>query len=212
MELNIDRIVNSPINSNCFIIHKAGFSNCIIVDPGSKDNSEIINFITSRNLKPEYIILTHEHFDHIWGVNELKSRYNLKIISSQFCNDKIVDRKKNLSVFYDQIGFNSCKADILVEEINYRLLWNNHFFEFINTPGHTEGSICIYTESVLFTGDTLIKNEVTVTKLPSGNKEKLSLSLNKLIERFTEIKPIVFPGHGDSFSFSEIAQNRLLIK
>jgi hydroxyacylglutathione hydrolase len=212
MELNIERIVNSPINSNCFIIYKSGFSSCIILDPGSKDCSAIINFINSKNLIPEYIILTHEHFDHIWGVNELKSIYNLKIISSKLCNEKIVNRRKNLSIYYDQVGFNSCKADILIEDVKHKLFWNNHFFEFINTPGHSNGSICIYTNNILFTGDTLIKNEVTVTKLPGGNRQKLSLSLNKLIERFKDINPKVFSGHGDSFSFREIIKNKLLTK
>ena len=212
MELDIERIINLPINSNCFVIYKSGFSNCIILDPGSKDCSAIINFINSKNLIPEYIILTHEHFDHIWGVNELKSIYNLKIISSKLCNEKIVNRRKNLSIFYDQVGFNSCKSDILTEDINNKLIWNDHLLEFINTPGHSEGSICVYTENVLFTGDTLIKNKVTVTKLPGGSKEKLSFSLNMLITRFAEKKPLVFPGHGDSFSFNEIVENRLSFK
>ena len=48
MELDIERIINLPINSNCFIIYKSGFSSCIILDPGSKDCSAIINFINSK--------------------------------------------------------------------------------------------------------------------------------------------------------------------
>ena len=120
--------------------------------------------------------------------------------------------EKNLSIYYDQVGFNSCKSDILTEDINDKLIWNDHLLEFINTPGHTEGSICVFTENILFTGDTLIKNKATVTKLPGGSKEKLSFSINMLITRFAETKPLVFPGHGNSFSFTEIVENRFSFK
>ena len=202
--MNVIRFINNLFQSNTYIIKCNNNNNIIIIDPC--DNEEVFAYIKMNKLCPVFIFLTHEHFDHISGVNKLKDLYNVKIVCSRECSLKIIDKRKNLSLFYDQVGFNSCKADILVEEIKYRLHWNNHLFEFINTPGHTEGSICIYTESVLFTGDTLIKNEFTVTKLPSGSKEKLSLSLDKLIKRFTKRNPIVFAGHGESFSFSEIAQ------
>jgi glyoxylase-like metal-dependent hydrolase (beta-lactamase superfamily II) len=96
---------------------------------------------------PDFIILTHEHCDHIWGVNELKSCYeDLKIISSQLCSDRIVDSKKNMSVFYDQVGFESYPCDVSVESIEKLLLWNNIRIDFIYTPGHTD-SLLVYLVS-----------------------------------------------------------------
>ena len=210
MSLNIERIINDPIDSNCFIIYKTGFSNCIIVDPGSKASFDIISFIENKNLKPEFIILTHEHFDHIWGVNDLKSKYDLKIISSQLCSDKIIDRKKNMSVFYDQVGFESYPCDISVESIENTLFWNDIKIDFIKTPGHTDTSICILIENNFFTGDTIIINHKTVTKLQSGNKENLIVTLNSLNDAFFRKKIYVYPGHGESFWFDEIEKKILV--
>lgn len=211
MELNIERIVNNPINSNCFIIYKTGFSNCIIVDPGSKDNSMLINFMTSENIRPDFIILTHEHFDHIWGVNELKSYYDdLKIISSQLCSDKIVDRKKNMSVFYDQVGFESFPCDISVESIENVLLWNDIKIDFIKTPGHTDCGISFVISNKIFVGDLIIPGFKTVTKLPTGSKISLLNSLNFILEKYKSKNIKVYPGHEEAFMLNGIDLKNIL--
>ena len=62
---------------------------------------------------PEYIFLTHEHFDHIWGVNLLKEIYNSHLICSLTCSQKIVNKKKNMSIFYNQVGFEIYPVDII---------------------------------------------------------------------------------------------------
>jgi len=212
MELIIKRIINNPIDSNCFVIYQLNYSGCIIVDPGSKDCSELISFITKKKLNPEYIILTHEHFDHIWGVNELRSNYvDVKIIASQLCSDKIVDRKKNMSVFYDQVGFETYACDISVESIENVLLWNDIKIDFIKTPGHSDASISILIVNNLFIGDTIIKNHKTVTKLPGGNKGKLLETLDSLDHLFFGKQIYVYSGHGENFWFDEIRDNIDLI-
>lgn len=210
MDVFIEKIVNSPINSNCLIIYKRNCSSCIIVDPGSKDSFEIIAFITKNNLKPEFVILTHAHFDHIWGVNELKSKYNIKIISSQLCSDKIVDKKKNMSLFYDQIGFETGPCDITIESIENTLFWNDVKINFIETPGHSDCSISFLVSDKIVVGDLIIAGLKTVTKLPSGNRKDLLGSLNviKALNRGRNLK--VYPGHGDMFWLDEINFENIL--
>ena len=204
MDVFVEKIVNSPISSNCFIIYKRNSSSCIIVDPGSKESFEVIAFITKNNLEPEFIILTHEHFDHVWGVNELKSIYDIKVISSQLCSDKIVDRKKNMSIFYDQIGFETNPCDITIESIENTLFWNDFKIDFIKTPGHTDCSISFLISDKIFVGDFIIPGFKTVTKLPSGNKKNLLDSLN-FIENLSKGRNLkAYPGHGDMFWLDEI--------
>lgn len=210
MDVFVEKIVNSPINSNCFIIFKRNCSSCIIVDPGSKDSLEIVDFITKNNLKPEFVILTHEHFDHVWGVNELKSKYDIKIISRQLCSDKIVDRKKNMSLFYDQIGFETNPCDITIESIENTLFWNDVKIDFIKTPGHTDCSISFLIFDKIFVGDLIIPGFKTVTKLPSGNKKDLLDSLN-VIEALHKGRNLkAYPGHGDMFRLDEINVENIL--
>ena len=76
--LKVKRIKNNPIDSNCYVIYdKALGDDCIIVDPGSEDNSNLYDLLNSENLYPQYIILTHEHFDHCWGVDLLVEKYHI---------------------------------------------------------------------------------------------------------------------------------------
>tara|TARA_B110000858_G_C17714053_1_gene432011 strand:+ start:103 stop:732 length:630 start_codon:yes stop_codon:yes gene_type:complete len=192
----IHKIKNSPITSNCYIIYHA--SKCIIVDPGSSSNIEIYDFLKSNNLSPDFIFLTHEHFDHIWGLNDLKSTYlNLKVISSIECSNAIICSKKNLSAFYTNINFTCVKSDIIFED-SFALDWMGTHFHFFVTEGHSKGSACIRFQNFLITGDTMIFNEKTVTKLPNGSESKLKLSFLTISEKIAF--PInIFPGHGENF-------------
>lgn len=210
MDVLIKKITNKPIDSNCFVICFPKNSNsCIIVDPGTEDCSELIKFINRKNLIPGYLILTHEHFDHIWGVNKLKKLYECKVICSKSCSEKIINRKKNMSVFYDQVGFELNNAELVIEDINYCLKWNGLNISFIKTPGHTDSSICFYIDNNLFTGDTIIKGLKTVVKLPTGNKEDLFETIEKLKKQFINKQIIIHAGHGESFNFDEIKHQEL---
>ncbi|NEW78101.1 MAG: MBL fold metallo-hydrolase [Gelidibacter sp.] len=205
MDFIIKRIINNPIDSNCFVIYSDDSLGCVIVDPGSKDSSELIHFLKNNNLSVEYIILTHEHFDHIWGVNDLKSIYNeSKIITTQLCGDKIINKKKNMSVFYDQIGFETYPCDISIESISYSLAWNGMNFNFIKTPGHTDCGMSIVFSNKIFVGDLIIPGYLTVTKLPSGSKNDLLKSFYFIIENYKESNLRVYPGHGNSFLLNNI--------
>jgi glyoxylase-like metal-dependent hydrolase (beta-lactamase superfamily II) len=201
MALQIYRLINSPISSNCFVVFDEGSDNCIIIDPGSADSTELLNYLYEKKLKPEYILLTHEHFDHIWGVNTLKQLYNSTIICSTFCSERITDRKKNMSVFYEYPGFECPEAEITFQE-EYDLFWNNKTIKLIYTPGHSSGSICIRLENILFSGDTIIPGEKTVTKFPTGNQDALK-STKELLSSILRYPIIMFPGHGEQFLISD---------
>ena len=210
MELSIKRILNKPIDSNSFVIYSQQNSSCIIVDPGTEDCFNLIKFIEERNLKPEYIFLTHEHFDHIWGVRKLKELYDAKIVCSTDCALRIIDKKKNMSVFYNQVGFETFNANITIEEIGHRLIWNSNLIQFINAPGHTQASICISIRDVLFTGDTIIKSLKTIVKLPSDNKQLLVRSLEKIFSRFDKKSILAYPGHGEIFKLNTTSINEFI--
>lgn len=193
--LYVERILNVPINSNCYIIYTDQNNACIIVDPGIEEPIELLRFLDSNDLYPEYIVLTHEHFDHIWGVNRLKEKYGMQLISNRNCGERIIDKKKNLSLFYNQKGFTTYPSDIFIDEMP-TLYWNDNEISFIQTPGHSLGSICFLVKDLLFTGDTVILNEKTVVKLPGANKADLLASISLLAKlKYSKI----YSGHGESF-------------
>lgn len=202
--LEVQSFVNTPIFSNCYVLFdKALGKDCIIVDPGSRDEEELFAFIDEEGLFPKYIILTHEHFDHCWGVNHLVERYHIPIVCSQQCSEAIKHDKRNCSVFYDnQLAFTIKTETISVESIDYLLLFDVYEIRFYRTPGHTDASVCFIVGRFLFTGDTLIKDEKTVTKLPTGSATKLRESF-LFFARMQGQGYKVFPGHGDMFELTE---------
>jgi len=155
--IEIKTIKNSPIDSNCYVISDSDSTKCIVVDPGTENCIDLMGFLLEKNLKVEFIFLTHEHFDHIWGCSYLRKKFDCKIVCSEICSSNIVTSKRNLSVFFNQIGFAISKADIVLESVNWRLNWNSTEIFFLNTPGHSNGSICFSIGNNLFTGDTMIK-------------------------------------------------------
>ena len=114
-----------------------------------------------------------------------------------------------MSLFYNQIGFETYPADIYIEDTNYHLEWNDKKVEFISTKGHSDASICILIDNNLFTGDTIIKNSKTVIKLPGGSKSKLIESLYLLNNKFSEKHIRIHSGHGDSFWYEEVKNQKL---
>lgn len=200
--LQIKCFKNYPIASNCFIIFDINTRNSIVIDPGTEIDVELISFIEFNQLNLDYIILTHEHFDHIWGVTNLRSRFHTKVICSSECAAKVVDKKKNLSLFYNNVGFQIGPPDIKIENDFYEHNWNNYNLRIFKTPGHSEASICIQISNYLFTGDTFIKGEKTVIKLPNSDRNSLLNSL-KIIESFCSSDTLILSGHGDSFFFEK---------
>ncbi|MBR5086199.1 MAG: MBL fold metallo-hydrolase [Muribaculaceae bacterium] len=198
--IEINQIINEPVLSNCFVVFDKAVGNfCIVVDPGSNNNSTLLNYLNSNDLVPQFIILTHEHFDHCWGVNELRERYkDVKLLCSKICSTAIQDMKKNYSVFFEQPGFAIDAADIELSDASHSMKWNDHILEFTPAKGHSSSGIFLKIDKFIFTGDELIKDFKTVTKLKTGSKEKLKESIRYLKSMKGEgIK--VCPGHGNCF-------------
>lgn len=202
--LTIHQIINSPVPSNCFVIlDKAVGRECVVVDPGSKSDEELFAFIDGQHLEPKYVILTHEHFDHCWGVNELVGKYQIPIVCSALCAECIQYEKRNCSVFYDNNErFVIISKTIGVESLNYILPFLNTELRFFSSPGHTDASICFAVRNYLFTGDTLIKDIPTVVKLPTGSIDKLKVSYELFLQHQGE-HYVIYPGHGDVFNLDE---------
>lgn len=198
--LEVKQIKNTPIDSNCFVIFdKEKVNDCIVVDPGSEDNSLLYELLKSEGLNPQYIILTHEHFDHCWGVNQLREDYpSVKLVCSADCSEAIQNRKKNYSVFHQQPGFDVGAAEIELDKIGWKLDWNDYLLLFYPAQGHTASGVIFIIGSYIFTGDELIKGIKTVTKLKTGSIEKLSES-TVFLESLKGKGMIVCPGHGESF-------------
>lgn len=88
------------MTSNCYIISQENYNGCIVIDPGTEDCKEIIEYFETRNLEPEYIFLTHEHSDHTWGCNTLIDKYNAKVVTSNECKKALPKESNAYFQFY----------------------------------------------------------------------------------------------------------------
>jgi glyoxylase-like metal-dependent hydrolase (beta-lactamase superfamily II) len=197
-DMLIQRIPNTPVDSNCFVLHELQSKECLIIDPGSEDNTELMSYLSQNELIPSTVILTHEHFDHIWGVVGLSNYFTIDLICNRACATAIASPKKNLSIFHNQVGFSISGQIKTTEELNHEFFWQGKFLRFIQTPGHSEGSMSIQLDEMLFCGDLMIQGKKTITKLPGGSIDKLKKTLSFLK---SELSPgtIIHSGHGESF-------------
>lgn len=199
----VKEFINHPVTSNCFVVYTYGDERCAVIDPGTESDPLLYSFLQKNFLLPQYIILTHHHFDHIWGVACLKQLYpQSQIVCNRECSEMIIDRKKNCSLYYNQEGFVCPPADFILSGNSESLSLCNSILKFSNAPGHSSSSILIEIETDLFTGDTLIKDEKTVLKLPASSR----VGMISTLEHLSALKGrglTVYAGHGPSFELDD---------
>ena len=193
------RFVNTWFTSNTYILSHKEYDNVWLVDPG--DIQPITEWIKKNGKKNvSGILLTHAHFDHIYGINEILNDYPLCIIytANDYGRELLYDAKKNASR-YSEIGpiVVEKSAGILFYEQALHL-WPDICMSVFRTPGHSDDSVCLSLEGILLTGDTLIKDLRTVTKVKGGSVEKLEHSI-ALLESLKGRGFMVMPGHNEPF-------------
>lgn len=196
---SVQQFENSPIDSITYIIFNPINNRAIIIDPGTENDVRVIDFLKEKKMKLEYIFLTHEHFDHILGVNYLRENFpDIKVVSSQKTSERLVNPKKNLAIFHNQIELIVQESDIIVEEGKLEMIGLD--FEVFNTPGHTDSSISLKIKNSFFSGDFLLKGTRVVTNLPTGSKKHYQESIEKhqkILKGLT-----IYPGHGHMYNYN----------
>jgi len=196
--LQVDRVINPRFWSNTYLLTRRGSPNGLVIDPGEGIDEQFGSRVEKKGGRIEYALLTHEHFDHMNGLSNVKTRWSCQVVCSRECSVAITVPMRNFSRYLIQQDVVCEKADIVCEDLDWSLNWCGNRFRFIPTPGHSPGSICIAIDNLLFTGDCLLPNAKRVTNLPGGNKQAMELSLNFLLNTF-DAETLVYPGHGEPF-------------
>lgn len=208
--IKVQRFVNQLMSSNCFIVYDDETKKAVVIDPGSEKSGNEISFIEDNHLEVNYIILTHEHTDHNWGVNSLKEKYpDIKLVCSEVC-DRLVKKSNRIffSFYYDNPDYVYIidAADILIKSDADFLAWNGRDIHFVMTPGHSKASMCIDLDGMLFTGDTIMPYPRYLNK-KDGNVEDWKKSVDLIIIRYSK-ETIIYPGHGETLTLGEWIDNK----
>ena len=201
--IHIEHFTFNPFQERCCVVSdEAGF--CAFVDPGCYDLAElsrITDYVTRRSLKPVCIMLTHAHFDHIYGMAALAKEYGIPVYmhpgemftitttNPQVCGAYGLELPELLPDMSAQSCISVKDGDIIgVGSLR---------FEVLETPGHSRGGLCFYerTKGVLFSGDTLFAGAIGRTDHPGGDYDLLMKSIfEKLMVLDGQVT--VIPGHG----------------
>lgn len=205
--MKIHTLYLGPCITNCYIVSSK--SKCVIIDPAS-DADKIISHIDKSSLSLDAILLTHGHFDHIYAIPELLSRYGNDIPVYIHSEDipYLYDVNLNLSLPLFGVDF-TCTANTISVQNNSVIHAADLTFTAIHTPGHTPGSVCYICENTIFSGDTLFASTVGRTDFTGGDFPTLLKSLNF----FKSIKGIydIYPGHNASTTLErELKYNEYL--
>jgi hydroxyacylglutathione hydrolase len=183
-----------PLQCNCSILGDENSHEAIVVDPGD-DIPRIIAILATHGLTVKKIVITHAHIDHIAGAHRLKQLTGAPILYNQ--NDLPLVKMMDIQAGWLGIPTPTVSAPDDTLEDGKVITVTGLTGSILHTPGHTEGSVCLYlpTQSLLLAGDTLFAGSVGRTDLPGGDTRKL---INSIHERLLTLpdEVTVIPGHG----------------
>ncbi len=159
-----------------------------LVDPG--DGEPLINDIDRYRLNPQGILLTHGHFDHIYGLNDIVASFpTIPVYTNEFGAQMLVSAKLNMSKYHETpFEFQYPENVVIIEDATEIAP-----FKVYETPGHNPSCLTFVTDDAVFTGDAYIPGIEAVTNLPQGNKVQAQQSVQKILNLANGKK--IHPGH-----------------
>ncbi|MGD9129005.1 MAG: MBL fold metallo-hydrolase [Candidatus Woesebacteria bacterium] len=192
-----------PLKTNCYLFYHQKNKNALIIDPGD-DADLIIEQIKKLKLKPQGILATHGHFDHILAINELKKKFtNLPF----YLNKKdsfILNSAPAMAKFFIKKEIKTLPKVNHFLKNDQSLNISGLSLKIIETPGHTPGSVVLYSEKeqLAFTGDTIFADGYYGrTDLEGSDAKILKQSLGKIFK--LPKNTVLYPGHGASTTVKE---------
>jgi hydroxyacylglutathione hydrolase len=184
-----------PLQCNCSVIGDETTHEAMVIDPGD-EIEDILALIRKHNLQVKQIVITHAHIDHVGGAMKLRAATGAPILLNQ--ND--YELLKMLDVQAAWIGVASPGEVVIDHSVTTGgvVTAGSLTAQVLHTPGHTEGSICLYfsAQQKLIAGDTLFAGSIGRTDLPGGSHKKILSSIHETLLALPD-ETVVIPGHGE---------------
>ncbi len=191
--MQIKRFVLSAISVNSYVLFKD--KEAVVIDVGLNPQA-LIRFLEEHELDLQGILITHGHFDHIGGINDLQDKFLAPVYIHEAEAAWLSNPEMNGSTHFPYFGEIRISTEVCTLIGDSKLKVGNFIFDVIYTPGHSPGGVTYKIDEYLFTGDTLFKESIGRTDFAGGSHTQILHSINDKLFRFEE-DLIVYPGHGE---------------
>lgn len=195
--MQVTKLVLGALASNCYIA-ETGENRCVLVDIG-EGAPVLLRHLELHQLIPCAILLTHGHYDHIAGVEQVREKYQIPVYIHSQDASMLTDSAANLGDWLSDTPFQPVQEWQTVEDGD-TLTFGDAAFIVLHTPGHTPGSICWQCEDILLTGDTLFRLSRGRTDFPGGSDAQMLESFRRLKQLEPDYR--VLPGHNEESTLS----------
>lgn len=202
------------LQCNCHVVGDPVTREAIVIDPGD-EVGRILDLIAQHDLKVRAIVNTHAHIDHVGGLKKMRDATGAPVM--MHAQDLQLYQALEMQAQWLRVAAPSLTEvdEFLREDTPIR--WGNYEARVLHTPGHTEGSVCLYlardhkvisdaatsnSPDILFAGDTLFAGSIGRTDLWGGSLEQIMRSLQTKVLALPD-STIVFPGHGPATTIGD---------
>lgn len=176
--LQVKGIVGKLLSSNMYLLYEECNANSYLIDIG--DSSALVEELPN-DIYVRGVFITHSHFDHIAGINDLCRIFpECRIFTSEYGKQALYSNKKNFSFYHQQSTVYEGDNITILHEGDCIPIFDDESLYVAETPGHCPSCLTYYTSKYIFTGDSYIPNSPVITKLPRGDKFQADISIEKI--------------------------------
>lgn len=206
-EMSIARFVVNTLRENTYIYYN-NVREGILVDCGvrrAEEQAEVAEFILAQGITIKHHLLTHAHFDHVWGAQWAFDNYGVKptLLSEEFRNYPLAEMIMQRKLHRTDLRLPLPENPTLVSD-GHTVSISHASLRFIYAPGHSIGGACLYDSNnkILFCGDCLFKGYIGLPKDPGLSPDLMPATLREKIYTLPH-DTLTLPGHGPEFMLQD---------
>lgn len=204
----------SPFQENTYVIADEATREAVVIDPGCYEQFEketLSQFIDANQLRVKYLLLTHAHLDHVFGVAYLKRKYGVEAYLHAL-DQVIYDDVPTRCTLYGLRGYEHSTIDHYLQAGD-TIRFGNKTLDVVFTPGHAPGHVAFINQAdrYIVGGDVLFRNSVGRTDFPYCNHADL---LNSIRTQFFTLPDdyVVYAGHMESTTIGQEKRTNPFVK